>query len=329
MPRTLRRWIAALALLAPLAGGWSMSFAQAPFPTRAVRIIMPFPAGGLSDSLTRALAQELSKTWGQPVVVENRPGGAGVVATSLVAKSAPDGHSILMTNSALYLTTPVLLPTPPYDPLKDLVPAVSLARTSDVLLASLKSPIKSVQDLVEIARAKPDTLNYGSFGPGSATHLDMESLASVAGIKLVHIPYKGGVDVINALLAGEIDVGFTGLTPAIPLVEDGRLRAIGYNGPQRSPVLPNVPTLAESGLNGVLQGSWFALLVAPGTPDAVSGKIAADARQVLTRPAFVARFITGVGLEPLNLPAAEITKLMAVDLDSYAKLVRALDLHLQ
>jgi tripartite-type tricarboxylate transporter receptor subunit TctC len=245
----------------------------------------------------------------------------------IVSQSSPDGYTILMTNSALYLTTPIMLANTTYDPMKDLVPIVTLARTSDVLLTNPNSPIKSIRDLVELARAKPGQLNYASFGPGSATFLDMESLASVAGIKLTQIPYKGGVDVVNALRAGEVDVGFTGLTPAIPLVKDGQLRALAYNGPERSPVLPDVPTIAESGLEGVLQGYWFALLAPRGTPDLITSKIARDTARVLAQPEFAARFITDVGLEPLNLSPAELSSRMKSDMDAFTRLVQVLHLH--
>jgi tripartite-type tricarboxylate transporter receptor subunit TctC len=187
MRKSLKVWFAVAALFISVDSRPSWVLAES-FPLRPVKIVMPMPAGGLADTLTRALAQELTKKWAQPVVVENRTGGGGVVATLAVSKSSPDGCTILLTNSALYLTTSALRANAVYDPMKDLEPVVCLARTSDVLLTNPKSPIKSVQDLIEIARAKPGELNYGSFGPGSATHLDMESLALVAGIKLVHIP---------------------------------------------------------------------------------------------------------------------------------------------
>ena len=326
-PRIYALMEAALACLTLVTGA---AFAQAPsFPSKQVRIILGVPPGGVSDTLTRALGQELTKKWGQTVVVENRPGANGVIATSAVGKSAPDGSTILMTNSAQFITTPFLVASAPYDPVKEFTPVSALVRTDDVLVASPQSSAKTVQELITLARAKPGQLNYGSFGPGSATHLDAESFSAAAGIKATHIPYKGGPEVLKAVTTGEIDFAFTGLTPTIPLVQEGRVRGLAYGGARRSPVLPDVPTFAEAGLNGVITGAWFVWLVPVGTLPAVVDKIAADASDVLGQPEFSTRFVTGVGLEPLRLAPAATSALLKADLDAYTLLIKTLNIKLQ
>jgi len=326
MAGLLRRVVVqTLATLIGLNASYGFTAAQDAFPNKAVRIILGVPAGGVSDTLARGLSQELSKKWGQSVVVENRPGGSGVIATTAVTKAAADGSMILMANSVQLITTPLLLANPPYDPAKDLTAAVGLVRIDDVLLASLQSNAKTVQDLIALARAKPGQLNYGSFGPGSASHLDAESFCAMAGIQATHIPYKGGPEVLQALLTGHIDFAFTGLTPAIPLVKENKVTALGYSGAKRTAVLPDVPTLSEQGLK-VAAGGWFAWLVPAGTPKSVVDKIAADASEVLAQPAFRARFVTGVGLEPLSLPPDEIEALLRADVATYVSLVKSLNL---
>jgi tripartite-type tricarboxylate transporter receptor subunit TctC len=222
-----------------------------------------------------------------------------------------------------FVTTPVLLDKAPYDPVKDFAPVIGLVRVDDVLLASLQSSAKTVQQLIALARAQPGKLNYGSFGPGSAPHLDAESFNAAASITATHIPYKGGPEVLKALVTGEIDFAFTGLTATLPLIKDGKVAALAYSGSRRAAALPDVPTLAEEGLK-VAAGGWFGWFVAAGTPQPVIDKVARDTADVLAQPEFRERYVTGVGLGPLGLPPAELATLLKNDVDAYTPLVKGL-----
>jgi tripartite-type tricarboxylate transporter receptor subunit TctC len=228
-----------------------------------------------------------------------------------------------MTHNVQFVTTPLLLDRPPYEPIMEFAPVIGLVRVDDVLLASQRSSATSVEQLIALGRTQPGRLNYGSFGPGSATHLDAESFSAAAGIKATHIPYKGGPDVLKALVTGEIDFAFTGLTAALPLIKDGRVTAIAYSGRRRAAVLPEVPMLAERGLK-VAAGGWFGWFVPAGTPNAVIERIAADAADVLAQPDFRARHVIGVGLEPLSLPPTELAALLKSDVATYVPLVQGL-----
>src|SRR4051812_17689180 len=222
--------------LAAMASGFGAAHVAAQplgYPTKSVKIVIPVPPGGVQDLLARAIGQELAREWGQTVLTENRPGAGGVAAADAVAKSAPDGHTIFMADEVPLTITPLLMSKLPYDPQADFVPVIALVQSSHVLAVSASSPYTSVRELIGAARAKPGSLNYGTFGAGSTGHLNTEELATLAGIKVTHVPYKGGADVLRALVAGDIQFAITGLTPAQPLLKQGRLRAIAYTGTRR------------------------------------------------------------------------------------------------
>ena len=305
-----------------------MTAAAQVFPSKTVRIVIGVPPGGLSDTLARGLAGELSRTWGQPVIVENRPGAADVVAADAVAKSAADGHVIYQTNGTVLLINQLLRKNLPFEAEKAFSPVIGLVRTSDVLVTRPGLGAASVQELVALARAKPGALNYGSLGIGSSTHLDVEKLSVTAGIRTTHIPYKGGVDVTKGLLAGDIDFAFNGLTSTIALIKQGQVKALAWGAEQRSPLMPDVPTLAESGYR-FDTGSWLGWFVPSGTPRAVAEKLSADAGRVLATPAFRDKFVLGIGLEPLNLPVAEFATLVRDSREEYSALFRKIELKLE
>ena len=294
--------------IACLTAGVPQAQAQS-FPARSVRIVIGVVPGGVIDTLARGVTAELSKNWNQSVVVENRVGAGDIIAGDAVAKSAPDGHTLLLTSSATFLVNQFMRSKLPYDPVKDLVPVVALTRTSDVLLATPKLGVSSVKELVALAKSKPGALNYGSFGIGSAAHLDAVAFASVAGIRITHIPYKGGAAVIAALLGGEIDFSFSGLTPSLGPVKQGLLKALAFGAAQRSPALPQAPTFQEAGYN-IETGSWFGVFGPAATPRAIVEKISADTSRVLATPAFRDRFVLGVGMEELNLQAGPFAELL-------------------
>lgn len=298
------------------------------FPAKPVRIVIWVPPGGVQDTLTRGIAAELTKAWGQTALVENRPGASGLIAGEAVAKSAPDGYSIFQTDGITFNTNHFMRKSMPYDSFKDLAPVMGLVQTSDVMVAKIALPANNVRELVALAKAKPGSLNYGSFGQGSAPHLDAEKLSLAAGITMTHVPYKGGGDIPKALLSGELDFAFTGITGVLPFIRDGRIKALAFGGAQRSSALPDVPTLAESGFN-FDTGGWFGWFVPAATPRAVIDRLAADTGKVLAAPAFRDKFILGVGLEQLNLPAAPFGELVKETRDKYATLFKSVQIKLE
>jgi tripartite-type tricarboxylate transporter receptor subunit TctC len=307
---------------------WGAAFGQAPaFPSKPVHLILPVPPGGLQDAFARAIGQELTKTWGQTVIVDNRAGASGIIAAEAVAKSAPDGYTLLMTDNVTWMTNHFLRKLP-YDSVKDFLPVVGLVQAGNVLVTAPEFPAKTLQELIALARARPGELNYGSFGVGSSPHVDTEAMSIAANIKLTHVPYKGGPEILQGLMGGQLAFSITGLPPALPLIRQGRLRALAYGGLQRSSALPDVPTLSEAGLKGFESGAWFGWFVPAGTPRPVIDKIAADAGRVLANAEFRDKFIYRVGLEPLNLQTTAFTELVKSEREKYSVRLKGLDLKL-
>ncbi|MCC6474404.1 MAG: tripartite tricarboxylate transporter substrate binding protein, partial [Burkholderiales bacterium] len=251
------------------------------YPQKPVRVVIPVPPGGVQDLLARGIGQDLGRLWAQAVIVENRPGAGGVAAADAVAKSPADGHTILMSDEVPLAITPLLLAKLPYDPLADFAPALALVHSSHVVVVAGDSPIKTLQELIAAARARPGEINFGSFGVGSTAHLNTDEFGSLAAIRITHVPYKGGADVMQGLLRGDIQFAITGLTPARALLKQGRVRAIAYTGERRLPQLAELPTVSESGVSGFRTRSWFGWMVPAGTPRAAVDRIAADAGRVI------------------------------------------------
>ena len=295
------------------------------YPSKPVRIIIGLPPGGTPDMLARGVAQELTKTWGQPVIVENRVSVGDIVAATAVAKSVPDGYTILLSPSTTMNTSQFLRRNLPYDPVKDFLPVVGLAQTQAYLVASNKLPANTLQELVALARARPGALNYGSWGIGSAAHLDAEALAKAAGVRFTHVPYKGAAAFTNALVAGEIDFVF-GSPATVPLVKQGRLKAFAYTGRERSRLLPDVPTLAETGYDFESVG-MFTLYVPMATPKTVVDKIAQDANQARGTAAFQ-KIIAANGMEEFPLHGNALIARLQQSRERFADRIKGLDIKL-
>jgi tripartite-type tricarboxylate transporter receptor subunit TctC len=325
--KTIRSMLTTLLAASALCTGAAHVQAQS-FPDKPVRIIVPFTAGGLADVLVRGLGNELTKTWGQPVVVDNRPGANTIIAADATAKSAPDGYTLLMANDPTLSSNQYLYNRLPYDPVKDFVPVVNVAGTLEVLVVSEAFKGKSVADLVAEAKASPGNVTYGSYGPGSKAHLDAEEFARITGVKLNHIPYKGVADVMVAAAGNQIMMAFTGVPPALPMIKGGKLRALAIAAPARSKSLPDVPTFAEVGYPGFESKAWFGLVAPAGTPKAVVDKIAADVQKIIERPDFQDRFITGVGLELINQGPQQYADFLVKDRAEYAKQARTVNVKL-
>ena len=298
----------------------SVAAAQA-WPSKPVRLIVPYPAGGLTDVLARAMAAEVVKLWGQPLLVENRPGASQMIGAEAIARSAPDGYTIGMLDKTPLAINPFLFSKVPYDPVRDFAPVINLVQTSQVLVAYPGLEANSVAQLIELAKSKPGGINYGTFGPGSITHLDTEAFSSQAGIKLTHIPYKGIAEVLPAVASGQIQIALSGVPPALPLYRQGRVKILAVASPKRMPLLPEVPTLAESGIDLTSQ-SWFALFVAAGTPRTIIDKIAADIGRIISQKEFDERFVTGVGLEMINQGPEQLAATIAADRAKYQVYVK-------
>jgi len=257
-----------------------------PFPSKAVRLVVPFPAGGSTDMISRTLGQKLSERWGQPVVIDNRPGGSTIIGTDLVARAAPDGYTLLVT-TASFTIVPSLIDKLPFDPAKDFEPIALINTTPLVVVVNLGVPAKSIQGLIALAKARPGALNFGSAGSGTSNHLAGELFNVMAGVRIVHIPYKGNAPALTDLVGGHVDLLFNGVTSALPLIEAGKLRPLAVTSLTRSGALPDIPTLDELGLRGFQAVAWNGLSAPARTPKDVIRRINADVLKVIRSPELV------------------------------------------
>ena len=259
--------------------------AQAPaYPTKPVRIVVPFPAGGATDILARAVAQKLTETWGQAFVVDNRPGAGGNIGSELVAKAAPDGYTLEMGTVGTHAINASLYAKMPYDHVKDFAPIILVAGVPNVLVVNPAVPVNSVQELIAYAKANPGKLNFASSGSGTSIHLSGELFKVMAGVQMTHIPYKGSAPALADLLGGQVQLMFDNLPPSLPQIKGGKLRALGVTSAARAPALPDTPTIAESGLPGFDASSWFGLLAPAGTPPAIIAKLNTEIAKWLATP---------------------------------------------
>jgi tripartite-type tricarboxylate transporter receptor subunit TctC len=296
-------------------------FAQAPYPSKPVRILVGYPPGGGTDILARAVAVKLNEAWGQPVVVENRPGASTVIASEMLAKSPPDGYT-LINASAVHAINASTFKKLPYDPVKDFQPIAFIAMVPNVLLVHPSLPVKTVKDLTALAKAKPGQLDYGSTGASSPYQIAAEMYKMMTGTNIVHVPYKGAAPALTALLAGEVTVMFGNVVSSMPFVKGGRTRAIAVTTEKRSGALPDVPTMAESGLKGYVFASWFGLMGPAGMPAPVVTKIHADTMAVLKSPELNAR-LTAEGAELQPMTPAQFSEHVRVEIERIGKVVKA------
>ncbi len=299
--------------------------AHAAYPDKPIRMIVISSAGGSTDMVARAVGRALSEGLGQPVVLDNRPGGGGVIAADLTAKAHPDGYTILMANTA-HTVQPSLHAMMPYDPIKDFAPVSLVALTHSVLLVHPSLPVKSVRELIDYAKANPGKLNYASGTNGSSAHIGSELLKLMAGIDMLRVPYKGTAENLNALIANEVQVSFVTLPAALPLINSGRLRVIALGGPRRASRLPEVPTVAET-LPGFDIGTWHGVLAPAGTPPTIiarlSGELAKMAKNPETREQAAAQ-----GLELVGSSPQELDVYIRGQMAKFARLVKATGMRL-
>lgn len=310
------------ALLLVPAVAWlntSLACAQT-YPSKAIRIVVPFPAGGTSDILARALGQKLSEEWKQPVIVDNRPGAGANIGAEIVVKSPPDGYTLLLA-STIHTINPSLYRKLAYDPVRDFAPITLIALTSQVLVVHPSLPVSSVKELVTYAKKRPGQIHYSSAGNGSQPHLTAELFKSRTGIDIVHVPYKGAPPAMNDLLAGHVALSFATSPSAVPQVKNGKLRALAVSTAKRIAALPNVPTLDESGLAGFEASGSNGLVGPAGMPTAVVEKLNAAVVRIVKEPA-MSKFLSEQGAEPYTNTPAEYAAYIKAEVAKWAKAVK-------
>jgi tripartite-type tricarboxylate transporter receptor subunit TctC len=312
-----RRLLQATALAAALTAG--SAFAQA-WPSKPITLVVPFPAGGTTDVLARALADKLQQALGQPVIVESKPGAGATLGADYVAKAKPDGHTLLVGAVHHTIATSVYKKLP-YDLQKDFAPITTIALVPNVLVVNAANPAKTVAELVAQAKAQPGKLSYGSNGNGTAQHLIGTQFENATGTELVHIPYKGSGPLVTDLIGGQITMSFDTVTPVLPHIKAGKLRPLAVTTAKRASALPEVPTLAEAGVKGIDTGTWFGLLAPAATPKDVVARLNAEAVKVIQSPEFKKR-MDEIGAEPIGHSAEQMAAQIKADTDKFAKLVK-------
>jgi len=306
---------------AVLAAFWLATGAAAQsYPSKAITIIVPFPAGASPDLVARAIGQKLNEAWRQSVVIENKPGAGAIIGTETVAKSAPDGYTLLL-HSASHAIAPSMYKLP-YDTVRDFAPITRVAFVPNVLVIHPTVPVKSVKELIMLARSKPGTLNYSSSGNGSPAHLAGELFKLLAGIDILHIPYRGSPQAITALLSGETAMMFSPVPIAMPHVKSGKLRVLGVTTAKRSKVLPDLPTISESGLSGYEVTQWYAMQAPAGTPKEVLATLNGEVRKILSMPDIVER-LSAQGAEPAPTTPEVLEAYIKTEIAKWAKVVKA------
>jgi tripartite-type tricarboxylate transporter receptor subunit TctC len=290
------------------------------YPSKPIKIVVPYPPGGFNDTLGRTLAAKFTEDWGQPAIVENKPGANTLIGSDYVAKSPADGYTLLIV-AFPFAVTPSLIKSMPYDTLKDFAPIALAAQSPNLLVVNPALPVKSVAELVAMARAKPDSLSYASTGNGSSNHISMELFKSLAGVRIVHIPYKGSAPAVTDLLGDQIQVMFDNAPNVLPQVKAGRLRALAQTGATRSAIAPDLPTVAEAGVPGYELTVWFGLVAPAGTPRDVIRKLNAEVLKILAMPEVRERFLAQ-GVEPLGSTPEQFGDHIRSQMAKWGKVVR-------
>jgi len=301
--------------------------ALAQYPNRAVKLVVPFPPAGATDIVGRIVAQKLGEQMGQSVVVENKPGAGGSIGSDLVAKSAPDGYTLLMATSSTHSIGPVLQKLP-YDPLKDFAPITHVANVPNVLVVSPVLPVASVQELIAYAKARPGQLNFASSGVGTIVHLNGELFKMLAGVDLVHVPYKGTALSIPDVANGSVAMLFDSLASVQPHIKSGRVRPLAVNAQKRSALLPEVPTLAEAGMPAFDRYTWFGMFAPAGTPKEIVARVNAEVATALKAPDLLERF-AAAGAEAVGSTPEQFVERIKSDAAKWAEVIRAANVKVQ
>ena len=295
------------------------------YPARPVHLIVTYPPAGSSDLMARILAQKLSELWAQPVIVENKAGAAGSIGMDYAAHQPADGYSFVIGNLGPVVVNP-LLSKVPFDVERDFLPVSLIATGPNVLVVNPKTPAKTLGELIAYARANPGKLNFGSGGAGSVAHLSGEMLKSLAHVDIVHVPYKGGILSVNDLIAGHVQIVFSDALPVMQHIRAGTLRALAITSPERSPLVPDVPTCVESGVPGLVAVNWWGVLLPAGTPKPITDKFYSDLLKVM-QDAEVKEKFAQLGVEPLSGTGEQFAAYMRAETAKYAKLIKDANIH--
>ncbi len=296
------------------------------YPVKPIRLVAPFAPGGSTDILARLVAQKLTEAWGQQVNVDNRAGGGSVIGTDLVAKSAPDGYTLVMTSTST-ATAPSLVRKLPYDTLRDLAPVIQLVSTPNALVVHPSLPVRNVRELIDLARARPDQIAFGSGGNGTSTHLGGEILRRMAGVRMTHVPFKGGAPSITSLMSGEVSWVFSAILPALPLVKAGRLRAIAVSGAKPTPALPGVPPVGDT-LAGFDTSPWTGVAAPGATPKELITRLNQEIARGYSAPDVRERLLREGNDVVLNTPE-QFDAFFRGEMDKWAKVIKAAGIAIQ
>jgi tripartite-type tricarboxylate transporter receptor subunit TctC len=297
------------------------------YPTRGIRMVVPFPPGGSVDVTARLVSVQLQERLGQPVTIENRPGAVGTIGANLVAKSAPDGHTLVMTIGA-HTIVPALMASIPFDASKDFAAVTLLASAPNMLVVKPEFPARTLKDLVQLARDNPGKFSYSTAGNGSTTHIMMAMLSQAAGLAMLHVPFQGGAPSLQAVLGGQTDLNAAVSTTALPMVKAGRLRALAIVGDKRSPLFPDVPTYAEAGYPGIRGDSWIGLFAPAGTPRPILMKLHGEIQRIMALPD-VRQKIIAQALDPVLAGPDEFDRIVKEELRDFAALAKAVGLKME
>jgi tripartite-type tricarboxylate transporter receptor subunit TctC len=318
----MKRIITLLAAAMLAAGASAQSW-----PTKPVKMVVPFTAGSVTDIIARTVADSMSKSLGQPVIIENKPGAGGTIGAAQVAKSEPDGYTVLIHSSG-HALNPAIYPSLPYDTIKDLTGVTPLASVPNVMVVNPSRGWKSVADVIAAAKAKPGQLNYASAGTGSATHMNAEKFKLRAGIDAQHVPFKGTPEAVSDVIGGRTDWYFAPLSAALPLIKDGKLQALAVSSAQRTPSLPNVPTTVEAGVPGSDYTLWVGLIVPSATPAPLLKRLHDEALKAIASPEVKTR-LAGLGADPFTLEPAAFNTYIKAEMESAAAIAKSANLKAQ
>jgi len=323
-----RRFLSGLAGAAALAAGLPVTgFAEGSYPTRPVRLVVPYPPGGSVDPVARLMADKLGQLWGQQVVVDNRPGASTIIGTDTVAKAPPDGYTLLLTAST-HVSNPLLFSNLPYDSVKDFAPVTPIYKAEFVLVAHPSVKANTLREFIADAKANPGTYSYASAGNGNANHIAMELFSMLTGTKMLHVPYKGGGPLMTDLLSGQVQLYFAVPITAIPYLQKGQLKALGTTAEARLALMPGVPTFAEAGLPGFGMKSWLGVLAPAATPRPIVDKVAADIAKVFAMPD-VREKLQSQGQIPWTTTPAQFAAEMKSDSAEFARVIKAANIKLE
>jgi tripartite-type tricarboxylate transporter receptor subunit TctC len=315
-----RQCLRAAALIVCIGLAWNAAAAQVePYPVKPIRLVVPFPPGGSNDLLARVISQKFNEAWGQPAIIDNRPGGGSTIGIEVVVRAAPDGYTLLTTSGGIAIN--VSLYKLSFNPVRDLTPVALLAQMPYLLTVNPSMTAKSAQDIIELARAQPGKLIFSSSGAGTSAHLTMEMFNSAAKVRMLHVPYKGGAPAVSAVISGEAQMTFNVITGTLPHVRSGKLRGIAVSSAKRAEVAPDIPTVSESGLPGFDVIAWYNMFAPARTPHSIVNRLNTEVNRMLLQPDVRERF-KGLGVTPLSGTPEDLGNLLKSEIVRYAKLIK-------